>query len=167
MATTPSNTDVFQLGGEWPGVPISGTSAINQGDLLMWDTAGNAGNGGARVPASQADMATYLGTAGQTNPVTSIGGNINNTNVEANGKVVQFKTTPGETYKHFDKVFFNETLDAQTIVKSTNSGARTVAVGYVQLPENLVAAGITSLTGASGVTIPVVLTPNYPAASAA
>jgi hypothetical protein len=81
------------------------------------------------------------------------------------GGIIRLFTTAAETYKMFTKVFFNETIDAQTIVAATNSGARTVAVGYAILPQQNTMSGATTLVGAANTQIQVWLTPAYPVAT--
>lgn len=165
MASTPSNTFRFNTyDGRLAGIPIVPGQAINQGDLLMWDTSLNSGNGGARVPAAQADMNAagggYFGVSDNTDPVASLGDYLNNVNAIIGGVCV-FKTTAGDTYKMFTKVFFNETVDAQTITSNTNAGARTIPVGYAIIKPELVMAGTLTLAGAAGVNILVSLTPFF------
>ena len=145
-------------------VPIVAGTVINQGDLVMWDATLNAGNGAARTPVTQADMATFLGFAAQQSPVASIGDSYTYLEIFRGG-IVRAKTTAAEVYKHFTKVFFNETLDVQTIVASTNTGARTVAVGYALMADQDMMNGITTKTGAAGVDIDVWITPNFPVAT--
>ena len=145
-------------------VPIVATETINQGDLLVWDATLNAGNGAARTPVTQADMADYLGVSNGQNPVRSLNDTSNYIPMYNKG-VMRFQTTAGEVYTHLQKVFFNETLSVQTITNGTNAGARTVAVGFVCLEPQLIMAGTTSLTGAAGVVVNVFITPTFPAAS--
>jgi hypothetical protein len=146
------------------GVPIVPNQAINQGDMVMWDVALNAGNGGLRVVATQADMATYMGVASQASPMASLGDTYSSIEI-LRGDIVRMHTTAAEVYKQFAKVWFNETVDAQTIVLSTNAGARTIAAGYIIIPQQATMTGVTSITGAAGVDIQVWIAPNYPVAT--
>lgn len=165
MSTQSRNTNVKETYDHvLNGIPIVLGQAINQGDIVMWDTSLSSGNGGMRVAATQGDMATYLGAAMQMSPVASLGDQVNNLGI-GRGGIFRFHTTSGETYKMFTKVFLNETIDAQTIVASTNTGARTVPVGYIILPQQQVMSGVLTLTGAAGVDVQVWITPNFPVAT--
>jgi hypothetical protein len=162
VATTSRNPDVKETYDHvLAGIPIVPGQAINQGDMVCWDSSLNSSNGGLRVVAAQADMATYMGVAMQQSPFASLGDVFNTIEVRRGG-AVRFNTTAAETYKMFTKVFFSETVDAQTIVASTNSGARTVACGYIILPQQLTMSGATTLVGAAGVQVQVWLTPAFP-----
>lgn len=162
MATVSRNTDVKETFDHTvAGIPLVPGQAINQGDFIMWDTTLNAGNGGLRTPATQGDMATYMGVSKQQSPIASLGDLINTIAIR-NGGVVRVHTTPAETYTMFQKVFFNETIDVQTITSNTNSGARTLPVGYIILPQQLAMGGSTNLLGAAGIDIQVWLSPQYP-----
>jgi hypothetical protein len=160
--TTPSNTHISDVyDGQIAGLAIGSTADFNQGDMLIWDTTLNSGNGGLRVPTTQADIDYYVGIAAQTNPVTSLNDIINNSNVWKSGKFYM-KTTSGETYKAFQPVYFNENADAQTITNSTATGARTKPIGFICIPQDLVVAGVLTVLGAAGVSIPVLIVPQYP-----
>jgi hypothetical protein len=162
MATVSRNTDVKEtFDASLAGIPIVPGQAINQGDFVMWDATLNAGNGGLRTPVTQGDMATYMGIAKQQSPIASLGDLINTMGIRLVG-IVRAHTTPGETYTMFQKVFFNETIDVQTITNNTNSGARTVQVGFIILPQQLTMGGSTSLLGAAGIDIQVWISPAYP-----
>lgn len=167
MATTPAqnshNKDIF-LGDII--YPTSSVNVVNQGDIVMNDATLNSGNGGLRAVATQADMATFAGIAKQSSVLNSLG-DLLPTVAVAFKNIFNLKTTAADVYKHGSKVFFNETADAQTVTVSTNAGARTVAVGYVVLPNENLLAGNLTVTGASGVTIPVAILANFPAASLA
>jgi hypothetical protein len=163
VATISRNTNVKETyDHSLAGVPIVLGQAINQGDVVMWDTTLNSGNGGLRVAASQADMATYMGVAGQQSPIASLGDQINNLQIFIGG-VFRFHTTAAEVYKMFTKVFLSETADAQTII--ANATGRTIAVGYVIIPQELVMKGVLTITGAAGIDVQVWLTPNFPVAT--
>ena len=166
MATTSRNTAVKETFDHvLAGIPIVATQAINQGDIVCWDTSLNSGNGGLRTVTSQADMATYMGTADAQNPISSLNMNQNSLKIRRGG-VVKMHTSAGETYKMFTVVYYNETADAQTITSSTATGARTVPVGYIILPQEQVDSFATfTLAGAAGVDVQVWLTPHYPVAT--
>jgi hypothetical protein len=176
-ATTSRNTRVTDtFDGKGPvfpmySTPAAGTGIINVGDLVVWDSASNLG---VRTPVTQADMAYYMGVADQQYPESSgldanaaqLGGPIASMVVNRSG-IFWFYTTPAETYNPGDSVFFNETISVQTIVKSSNSGARTVFVG-TYMPQgqtvmrNSLTSGQLSITGATGVIIPIWLSPKWP-----
>lgn len=139
----------------------SGTNVVNQGDIVMFDSSLNSSKGGVRSVASQADMAEYIGCALENSILNSLNDVLLTLNVGFKN-IYNFKTTAGETYTHLQKVFFNETADAQTITNGTNSGARTVAVGYIVLPQELIMNGNLSVLGAAGVSIPVAVVATYP-----
>lgn len=164
MATVSRNINLRETFDGRLHVPIVAGTVINQGDALCWDNTLAGGNGAARVVAAQADMANFLGFAVQQDPVASIGDSLNTIEIVRSG-IVRMKTTPAETYKHFQKLYFNETLDAQTITNNTNSGARTVGVGFAQIPQEPSMNGVTTWLGAVGTDIDVLITPNFPAAS--
>lgn len=143
------------------GNPIVPGQVINQGDICTWDNTLAAGNGSMRVVTVQADMANYLGVSMQQSPFASLGDFTNSLEIRRGG-IVRLKTSPGETYKQFQPVYFNETFDAQTITNTTNAGARTVPVGFAIIPPELTMNGATNLLGAAGVDIDVWLKPNFP-----
>lgn len=143
------------------GIPLVPGQAINEGDVTTWDNTLAAGNGALRVAVTQADMANFMGVSLQQSPIASLGDTINSIEIRRGG-IVLMKTTPGETYKHFQPVYFNETLDAQTITNGTNAGARTVPVGFIQIPPELTMNGVATLLGAAGTNIDVWLKPNFP-----
>ncbi|MGH7745427.1 MAG: hypothetical protein ACREQ5_11635 [Candidatus Dormibacteria bacterium] len=166
MATVSANThsqDIY-LGTLVYATDATGVKPVNQGDIAVWDATLNGGNGAVRAAAAQADMAAYAGAATQSSFLNSLK-EIEPTVAVAFKNVYMFKTTAAEVYKTGTKVFFLETADAQTITSSTNAGARTVAVGYVVLPNESLVAG--SVTGAAGVSVPVAVTANFPVASLA
>jgi hypothetical protein len=147
----------------------TGVSGVNQGDITVFDASLNSGAGGARavVPATgQTEMAHYIGCSRQNSVLNSLN-DLLLTVVVAFKNVYKFKTTAAETYHHLDAVYWNETADSQTIVKATNSGARTIIVGYVILPDELLLNGTLSITGAAGVNIPVAVVAHFPVSTLA
>ena len=164
MATVSRNTDRRETYDHvLAGIPIVPGQVINEGDIVVWDNALAAGNGSLRVAVAQVDMANYMGTAMQQSPIASLGDFTSSMEIRRGG-IVRLKTTPGETYKHFQPVFFNETLDGQSITNGTNTGARTVPVGFAQIPPELTMNGATTLLGAAGTDIDVWIKPNFPVA---
>lgn len=162
MATVSRNPMVRTTNDQYlAGIPIVPGQAINQGDIVMWDSSLNSGNGGLRVAANQADMATYMGVSEQQSPFASLGDTFNTIKVQRGG-IVKLKTTAAETYTMFQTVYFNETLDAQSITNGTNTGARTVAVGVIIIPQSAAMNGVTSVAGGAGIEIHVWLTPKFP-----
>ncbi len=150
---------------------LSGTTPLYQGQIAVWDSTLNSGNGGIRPAATQADMADFVGIAEQNSILNSLGDQEPTVRVGFQG-VYFMNTTAAEVYKFGTKVFFNETV-AQVvgaygqITLGNNAGARTVPVGYVILPNQSMLAGITTITGAAGVTVPVAIVTNWPAAGLA
>jgi hypothetical protein len=139
----------------------TGTNVVNQGDIVVFDATLNGAAGGARTAASQADLAKYIGVATQNSILNSLNDILLTLEV-AFKNVFNFKTTAGDVYTHLAPVYFNETADAQTVTVSTNSGARTVKIGYVVLPNEFIMNGTLSVTGAAGVTIPIAIVATYP-----
>ena len=163
-ATKSSNINILETyDGVLTGVPIVPGSVINAGDIIIWDPALNAGNGGARTPAVQADITLasggFLGTSRQQSPIASLGDYINNIDYTKQG-AVRLHTTPGETYKMFTPVYWNDAIDVQTI--TTVVGARTQIIGYIHLPQQSAMQGVLSVTGAAGVDVQVLLQPRFP-----
>jgi len=151
---------------------LTGTVPIFQGQIAVFDATLNGGNGGIRPAASQADMTTFVGIAEQNSILNSLGDQL--PTVRVGFKNIYFmNTTAAEVYKFGTVVFFNEAvpqvvgiLPANTpygqVTASTNAGARTHAVGYVILPNQTMLAGITSVTGAVNVQIPVAVVAQFP-----
>jgi len=156
---------------------LSGAVPTFQGQLVVWDATLNGGNGGVRPAAAQADLANFVGVAEQNSQLNSLGDILPTVCVGFQG-VYYFNTTAAEVYKFGTKVFYNETvpqivptLPAQVqpaqVTSSTNAGARTVAVGFVILPNEKLLAGISSITGAAGLQVPVAVVANWPTAGLA
>jgi hypothetical protein len=167
MATGAGNTFSFVLGNPILVPDLTGVLPVYQGQISVWDATLNGGNGGVRAASTQADMATFIGIAEQNSILNSLLEQLPTVRVGVKN-VYYLNTTAGEVYKYGTKVFFNETVaGALQITSGTNSGARTVAVGYVVLPNQTMLAGITSVTGAAGVTIPVAIVGVWPVAGIA
>lgn len=121
------------------------SSGISQGDMIQWDT-------GARkaTPLTTASGAIFLGVSESAQPLAGLG----SSTVSLTGDVVRvkstgvhaMKTTMGETYVHLTPVFMGG--DAQTV---TNAGGQARLIGRCWVP------GGQSITGASGVKVPVLI----------
>lgn len=129
-------------------VPVSNsTFPINQGDLVYWDGTAHI----AKVVGSDANAAALLGVALGSSAFNS---NLDNSsatvavyNIEIGYNVIaSFKTTNAETYAEGTAVYIG--ADAQTIT----TVAGTNKVGVVRLPPRG-----SAVTGASGVTVPVLV----------
>lgn len=134
-------------------VPVAdGTSHINQGDLVYYDTSAHI----AKPADTDAHCATLLGIALKSSIVNS---NLDSSALSLPaidvgfGVVASLKTTAAETYHHGDLLYIG--ADAQTVTNSNASGASTHPVGCVQLP-----AGVATVTGAAGVSIDVLVYSN-------
>jgi hypothetical protein len=162
--TTSRNSFVkHTFDGSLAGMPTAGSSyPINQGDIVCWDTTLNSGAGGLRTVAVQADMAKYVGVAAQQTPIASLGDSLLSLEIWQS-VIVKLKGTSGETYYHFQEVYWNETVDVQTISNSTNSNARTNPVGWVIIPQDLCMNGIYSVLAGAATDVEVWLNPKYPA----
>lgn len=145
----------------------TGAHVCNQGNLGVFDTTLNSGLGGTRDVVTQADLAKFVGVALQNSILNSLN-DVELTVEYAFKNVFKFKTTAGDVYTHLAPVYYNETAaDANTVTVSTNSGARTVIVGYVVLSGENIMNGILSVTGATNVQIQVAVRANYPVAALA
>jgi DNA-binding XRE family transcriptional regulator len=141
---------------------LTGTDVVNQGDIVVFDATLNGGLGGVRSAVAQADLAKYIGVATQNSVINSLNDK-QTTIIVAFKNVFIFNTTAGDVYTHLAPVYFNETATgAQTVTVGTNSGARSVKVGYVVLPQELVMNGTLSITGAAGVVVQVAVAATYP-----
>jgi len=143
MATVAKDTKVkTQKNFQYSSVPIDPLVAINQGDLVYWDSVLNI----ARPAITDTNAGTLIGVSDQTNPVASVTSSdrLNSINPEFGDEFI-FKTTPGETYFYFDFLYLSG-VDSQTVTKvpATNS------IGHVVL-----ASGQSSLVGSSTVTVRV------------
>ncbi len=163
-ATKSSNVNIIETyDGVLTAVPIVPGSVINSGDIIIWDPALLSGNGGARTPTVQADIALanggFLGTSRQQSPVASLGDYLNNIDYTKQG-AVRLHSTAAETYKMFTPVYWNEAVDVQTV---TNVSTARTLIGYIRLPQQSVMQGVLSITGAANVDLQVLLQPKFPA----
>jgi hypothetical protein len=114
-------------------------------------------------------MGGYMGVFEGQNPVASLGDLLLNIQI-CFGGIIFFKTTVGDVYTQFAPVYYNETVDAQTVTVSTNSAARSIKVGYVVPGNSSLVAGAAgtswNITGASGVYVQVWIAPYFPLAVA-
>lgn len=127
-------------------LPISSSFVINQGDLVYWDASAHV----AKALDTDAHAATKAGVALAPSKVSS---NLDNTGAPAEKAIMvgwdvvaNLKTTAAETYYTGTTVYLG--ADAQTITTVVGTNA----IGVVLLP--VTAA---SVTGAAGVTVPVVV----------
>lgn len=129
-------------------VPVlDSASHINQGDLVYWDATSMT----AKALDSDAHAATLLGAALGSSIVNS---NIDNTSSSGEpdinigyGGIFDMKTTSGDLYSEGTPVYVG--ADAQTVTSATGS---TNKVGVVRL-----APRGSAITGAAGVTVPVLV----------
>jgi hypothetical protein len=141
---------------------LTGVLPVYQGQIAVWDATLNGGNGGVRAASTQADIANFIGVAEQNSILNSLLEQLPTVRVGFQG-VYYLNTTAAEVYKYGTKVFFNESIaGALQVTSNTNAGARTIAVGYVILPNQTMLAGITTVTGAAGVQIPVAIIGQWP-----
>lgn len=150
MATVNTNVVSYGIVGgqgfEQVHVPCSNSFPINQGDLVYLDTSAHIG----KVVASDANAATLIGVALTPYKVSS---NLDNPSAPAEkavmvgwGVVANLKTTAAETYNYGTAVYVG--ADAQTITTVAGSNK----IGNVVLPVTQ-----TAVTGAAGVTVPVLI----------
>ena len=163
-ATKSSNTNVKETyDGVFAGIPIVPGSVINEGDIVIFDPALNAGNGGVRTPTVAADISLagggFMGTSRQQSPIASLGDFILTIDITKQG-VVRMHTTAAETYKMFTPVFWNDAIDVQTI---TTVATGRVQIGWALIPQQNVMNGVLTVTGAANVDIQVILKPTFPA----
>jgi hypothetical protein len=158
---------------------LTGVKPCHQGDIVCFDGTLNSGAGGVRQAIVQADLVLnlqnpvlgYAGVAVQNSILNSLGDQL--TTVEVGFKnIFNFYTTSGEIYTEGQPVYLNETVvatngNSQQITNNNNSGLRSVKIGYVHLPQDLVMAGTLSITGAANIFVPVAVIANFPAASLA
>lgn len=135
-----------QGGYNLPGPCDHAVSAIEQGDLVYFDTADNL----VKKVASDANCASLLGVAKQPSQVSS---SIDNSGapkekqVQVSAATVHLmESTAADVYNTGDLVYIGANSKRVTKVAATN------AVGRVVLPP-----GVSSVTGAVGVEIPVLI----------
>lgn len=125
-------------------IPVSSSFEIKQGELVYLDVAAGLG----KPVASDANVAVLMGVALQPSKVSS---NLDNSTAPAEKTVMvgwdlvaMLKTTAAEVYNYGEVVYLGADAQTVTVVVGTNS------IGRVILP-----AGVTSVTGAANVLVPV------------
>lgn len=163
MTTTPLNVNAVVVDPRFPkSVPVTTDQAINQGDLVWWDSV----NGTLKSIVEAEDVEDgFCGVANDTNPINVYGTEyIAAIGVTRKGAVF-LKTTAGEFYKNFQEVTAGADAQTITLVGATENNR----VGFVVTdppvkPQG--AAGSTplqeTLTGAAGVFARVWLEPKFP-----
>lgn len=132
----------------------TGSNDFNLGDLLYMDTSAHQAK---PLINSDTNAATFCGIAMNGSFVNVYGTKKYFDLVPVLTKgIVRLFTTVGDTYHDGDTVYVG--ADAQTITNTV--GGLTKKLGYVKL-----AAGITSLAGAAGVTVEIQITPLWPVTS--
>lgn len=151
MATTNTNRSLYGIYAADGMIKIQlkcthASFPINQGDLVQLDNAANI----AKVLTNDASAEFLAGIALEPSAVSS---NLDNSGAPAAkaiavgvGVVSGMKTTAAESYTDGDLVYVG--ADAGTVT----TVAGTFAVGRVLLPSN-----VSSVTGATGVTVPVLI----------
>ena len=135
-----------------PTVP--GGHPIEMGDMVYWDAANRyleemaAGNGPSFVGVAEGVGPT------PTSNIDNVAGLVKSIRVRNKG-IFRFKTTAADSLNHGDELVIG--ADAQTVLKRTGEAA-TEVIGYVWNPEASAA-----VTGAAGVEIDVLISPQYPA----
>ncbi|MBL0233234.1 MAG: hypothetical protein IPQ08_06175 [Chitinophagaceae bacterium] len=124
------------------------TAAVKAGELVYWDASAHL----AKPLDTDAHAATILGIALQPSAVSSSLDNssapLEKTIQVGYGVKALLKTTAAETYLEGDLVYIG--ADAQTILNTT--GANVNPVGIISHP-----AGVSSVTGAAGVSVQVLV----------
>lgn len=157
MATTATNNRVQDIGQEQKvpyQVSVAGTADVNQGDMVYLDTSAHL----AKVVASDANAQFFLGVAADTSFR-----NLYGTKQYPDSGTIQvyvagiffMKTTASETYNEGTKVYAG--ADAQTV---------TTVAGTYALGTTKMRPGVTSVTGASGTNVDLLIVPQWPGKSA-
>lgn len=136
----------------------SGSNDFNQGDLLYWDSSAKV----VKALVTDGNAATLAGVALKSSALSlyvnqTTGSAVKNYEPMALvgiGCIVRLKTTAAETLTHGLAVYAG--ADAQTVTTVAGSNP----VGYVQLDQSQ-----SSITGAAGVTVNVLLAVKSPVAS--
>ena len=158
--TTAQNADVKSGYDIVTGRPVTPGTAINQGDMVY-----NSGSAAYELLPLDTDAhaARFEGIAEDSYPTASGIGTLTNDIALIDGirvrrhGIVNMNGTGTETYYHGDALYM--VTDAQTVTKATGGGGTSNhPVGYVCLGNNLA-----SLTMATGVKIPMLICPQYPA----
>lgn len=157
MATTATNNKVRDIGApkklSYP-VDSAGTDKFNGGDMVCYHVAS-----GHLVAATDANAAEFAGVAEDSSQMSPYGTAViqAQASVQVNGIFVM-GTTAAETYAHGDALYIG--ADAQTVTK-VNPGSGKV-IGYAWMR-----AGVTSVAGGAGVSLDVLIVPQYPAGAIA
>lgn len=151
MATTNTNRTLYGIYAADGMIKIQlkcshSTFPINQGDLVQFDNAANI----AKVLTNDASAANLAGIALEPSAVSS---SLDNSGAPAAkaiavgvGVVSALKTTAAESYTDGDLVYVGADAGTVTTVAGSNP------VGKVLLPSN-----VSSITGATGITVPVLV----------
>lgn len=154
MSTTQQDNVVVELSTPIPyPVKVDGTADVNGGDLVYFDTSAKVVKSLDNATTHAAALAGLAKNGSFIQPY-SAKEYFNQIPVLVKG-IVSLFTTAAETYSEGDAVYYGG--DAQTIT-NVDPGGGTI-VGYVKL-----GSGLTSLTGASGVKVNVLLAPHFPTA---
>lgn len=161
MATNPVNNQVSKKAGgyKWP-IDTGGSFDINQGDLVWFDTAVHE----LKPLASDANAATFAGVAADSSYLSlyasSAGAAIKKYSDDGlmvfTEGVYFFFTTAADVYHPGDPVY-QVTGKADTITNII--GANTKVLGYVWFASS---ASTTTVTGAAGVTVGILIVPLWP-----
>lgn len=161
--TTPANLNLVVADPKFPkNVPVTKDQAINQGDMVYWDSV----NGTLKVLTSQGNVQNkFCGISNDTTPLNIYGEEfLPSAGVTRKG-AVSLLTTPGEFYGDFQEVSVGSDAQHITLVGVTENNR----VGFVVTDPPVApqaAAGGTpvgeKLTGAEGVRARVWLEPKFP-----
>lgn len=148
--TTGQNTQVRAKGDSLPYPILSdGNGDINGGDMVYWVS----GSAAIKAVGSDANAATFAGIAKDTSFLNITGTKKYLSQLEVlSGGVFSLKTTAAETYNHGTALYAGADAQTVTTVAGTN------IIGYVWFRP-----GQTTVTGAAGVNIDVLIAPKYPA----
>lgn len=138
---------VRDLGATTPTESFYCPSGASQGDMMQWDatarqlTNNTMGSGSVFVGVNE-DCSPAAGIGTSARPLT------NNRQRVKMGGIHKFKTTAGDTYGHRDIVY--QGADQQTVSKVGS----TRAIGLVWIEDG------TTVSGATGTEVPVLILPN-------
>lgn len=133
-------------------LPLDPSNHVNQGDMVYADKPGNSM---VALDDDDSHAALFAGVSEHTSPTPVTFTHLEDIVVIPRGEF-EFKTKVGDVYNNFDKVYCG--ADAQTVTND-NGGTtptRTKEVGYVKLDQ-----GVSSLTGAAGVKVRVLIRPQW------
>lgn len=158
MTAPVNNKQMAKVAGyPWP-IDKGGSFDINQGDMVWFDTTAHE----MKPADTDAHMASFAGVACDSS-VISLYTNPSNAAVKqySDGLMVLtegvffFKTTAGDTYHPGDTVYIG--ADAQTVTNTV--GGNTHPVGVVMIING---AASTTVAGATGTTVGVLILPQWP-----